>query len=123
MPPIKTLHIASISLLLALPVPSFCQAPAAPPSHQEITVPLETLSRYAGSYTLAPNFVLTISLEDGQLMAQATGQPKAPVFAETETLFFYKIVEATLEFQVDAAGAVTGLVLKQNGMTIPGPRQ
>jgi CubicO group peptidase (beta-lactamase class C family) len=86
---------------------------APPPQHTEITVPVSTLSKYAGSYQLRPGIELTVTLDGDHLMAQLSGQPKFPIFAESETRFFYKIVEATLEFQSDAGGAVTGVRLRQ----------
>ena len=95
---------------------TFANATPAPPpaeQHKEITVPVSTLSKYPGTYVLRPNVVLTVTLEDDHLMAQPTGQPKFQIFAESETVFFYKIVEATLEFQTDASGATTGVRLKQ----------
>jgi hypothetical protein len=64
-----------------------------------------------------------VTLENGQLMTQATGQQKVPVYAETETKFFLKVVQANIEFQLDAEGTVTGLVLNQNGRAIPAPKQ
>ena len=54
-----------------------------------------------------------MTLDGSQLKAQLTGQPAFPIFPETETLFFYKVVDATLEFQRDAGGAVTGVRLRQ----------
>ena len=96
---------------------------APPPLPAEISVPAEVLARYVGSYTLAPNFILTVTLEDGQLVTQATGQQKLPIYAETETKFFLKQVRASIEFQLNEAGAVTGLVLNQNGRSVPAPKQ
>jgi hypothetical protein len=46
-------------------------------------------------------------------MAQLTGQPTFPIFAESGTVFFFKIVEATLEFQQDASGSVSAVRLRQ----------
>jgi hypothetical protein len=121
--------LSPLALLAALlfPVATFAQAaqaPAAPAAtRQEITVPEATLAQYVGNYELAPNFVLAVTLENGQLMTQATGQGKVQVYAETETKFFLKVVEASIEFQKDASGTVTGLVLQQNGMTIPAPKK
>jgi len=86
---------------------------APPPEHKEITVRVSTLSAYVGTYQLRPNVALAVTLDGDHLMAQLTGQPNFPIFAESETLFFYKIVEATLEFQKDASGATTGVRLKQ----------
>ena len=69
-------------------------------------------------------FMGTITLDGGDhLMAQLTGQPKFPIFAESETLFFYKVVEATLEFQKDASGVVTAVRLRQGPIDQVGPRK
>lgn len=96
---------------------------AVPRVRKEIAVPVETLERYTGRYELRPDFVFTVTIENGQLMAQATGQGKIPIFAESPTLFFPKVIDATLEFQVDpATGKVTGLVLEQGGARRPGKK-
>lgn len=94
-----------------------------PATPEEVQVSAEVLAKYVGSYALQPNFILTVTLENGQLMTQATGQQKLPVYAESETTFFLKVVPASIEFQVDAAGTVTGLVLNQGGRSMPAPRQ
>ncbi len=44
-----------------------------------IVVDKKVLETYVGKYELAPNFILTVSLEANQLMAQATGQPQFSV--------------------------------------------
>ncbi|BDC51901.1 hypothetical protein F183_A42160 [Bryobacterales bacterium F-183] len=93
---------------------------AVPRVRKEMAMPVETLERYIGRYELRADFVLTVTLENGQLMTQATGQGKIPIFAESSTVFFPKVIDATLEFQVDpATGKVTGLVLEQGGARRP----
>ena len=79
----------------------------------------EILSSYVGKYELAPGFILSITNEDGRLMAQATGQPAIPIYAESETRFVYRVVDAQIEFQLDATGEVTGLALFQGGKEMP----
>ena len=56
-----------------------------------------------------------MTLEDGRLMTQATGQNKLEVFAESETKFFLKAVDAQLTFGRDEAGKVSHVTLHQNG--------
>jgi len=73
------------------------------------------LDRYSGDYQLAPSAVLTVTSEGNQLFAQLTGQPKAEIFAQSESEFFYKIVKAQISFESDAQGRTTGLALHQNG--------
>jgi hypothetical protein len=64
-----------------------------------------------------------MTLEGGQLMTQATGQPKFPLFAESETKFFLKVVDAEVEFVKNDKGEVTGLVLHQGGQDIKGTKK
>ena len=78
---------------------------------KEITLPAATLSKFVGAYELSPAAVMTISLDGEQLMAQLTGQGKLPIFAQSETLFFLKAVDAQLEFAADGSS----LILHQNG--------
>ena len=69
------------------------------------------------------NADLSVTLTGTQLMAQLTGQPAFPIFAESETLFFFKVVEATLEFQRDANGAVTAVRLRQGPIDSLAPKK
>jgi len=55
-----------------------------------------------------------ITVQGTQLMTQATGQPKFPLFAESPTKFFLKVVDAQVDFFKEN-GKVTYLVLHQNG--------
>jgi CubicO group peptidase (beta-lactamase class C family) len=86
-----------------------------PSERKAITVPAGLLEKYVGTYEIAPTFSIAITLEGGQLMAQATNQPKFPLFAESETMFFLKVVDAQVEFFKDDKGNVTHLVLHQGG--------
>ena len=82
---------------------------------KEIKVPHDILAKYSGSYELAPGIFITMSLDGDQLFTQLTGQPKFPVFAETEKDFFLKVVDAQLTFETDSRGKVIDVVLHQNG--------
>ncbi len=89
---------------------------------KEINVPNEILKKYLGTYQLAPNVTMAITLENNHLISQVTGQGTVPLFAETEFLFFVKIVEAQLEFVADEKHKITHLVLRQNGNHIKAPK-
>jgi serine-type D-Ala-D-Ala carboxypeptidase/endopeptidase len=89
---------------------------------KEIAVAPQVLQQYVGVYELAPTFKISVTAEGSQLMAQATGQPKLPVYASSETKFFYKVVDAQIEFFKDAKGAITHLVLYQNNQEMKAPR-
>jgi len=91
----------------------------APKEHKEIKVDSKVLDAYVGEYQLAPNFVVTITREGDRLFAQATGQDKLELFAETETDFFFKDVDAQVTFAKDTNGQVTHLVLHQNKINHP----
>jgi hypothetical protein len=69
-----------------------------------------------------PNFKLMVTLDGGQLYSQASGQAKFPIFAISETRFFLKVVDAEVEFFRSNAGAISHLVLYQNGQEIKGTR-
>src|ERR1041385_1624532 len=94
-----------------------------PVERKEIKVSPEILKQYVGTYELTPNFSLAITLEDGQLVSQGTKQPKVPMYAETETKFFLKLVDAQIEFVKNKKGEVTNLVLHQNGRDIKGVKK
>jgi CubicO group peptidase (beta-lactamase class C family) len=96
---------------------------AEPSPRKEMALPASTLARYVGKYQMPSNAELSVTLEGTQLMAQLTGQPAFPVFAESETLFFFKVVDATLEFQKDTCGAVTAVRLRQGPIDSLAPRK
>lgn len=87
-----------------------------PPPPKEVKVDVKVLKQYVGRYQLAPSVVFDITLKGDQLMAQLTGQPRYPVFPESQTEFFYKVVDAQLTFVKDDKGRVVALILHQYGM-------
>jgi CubicO group peptidase (beta-lactamase class C family) len=89
------------------------------PTRKEVPVAPAVLQKYVGVYELAPNFLLDVTLEDGKLMTQATGQSKVQVFPESETKFFLKVTDAQIEFLKDEAGNATSLKLYQGGQIVP----
>lgn len=93
------------------------------PPPREIPIAAAELAQYAGQYALAPTFVLSVRQGPEGLLVAATGQGEARVFASAKDTFFYKEVEAQLVFQRDAGGAITGVVLHQNGMATAGKRK
>jgi hypothetical protein len=98
--------------------------PAVPsPERKEISVPMAALSRYVGVYQLTPEFSITITLQGDHLIAQATNQPSAPIFASSSTRFFYRVVSAEIEFFPDTCGKIDHLVLYQNGRELKGMKQ
>ncbi len=90
-----------------------------PKQRQAVAVDPKLFDAYIGRYELAPNFILTITKEQNRLYAQATGQPKVELFAETETQFFITEVDAQITFISDRQGKVNRLILHQAGQEIP----
>jgi CubicO group peptidase (beta-lactamase class C family) len=80
------------------------------------------LATYIGEYELAPNFIMTVTVEGDKMMVQATGQSAIQVYAESATKFFPKEIDAKIEFFKDAAGKVTHLVLYQGGRETKGTK-
>jgi CubicO group peptidase (beta-lactamase class C family) len=95
---------------------------ANPQPHTEVALDTKTKQAFAGRYQLAPNFILTVTLEGDRLFGQATGQPKFEMFPESPTQLFYKVVDAQVRFSIGADGRATGIVLHQNGRDLPGAR-
>jgi CubicO group peptidase (beta-lactamase class C family) len=88
------------------------QAP--PKVRAAVAVDSTVLDRYVGEYQLVPTFHIVVTREGAGLFIQATGQPKFPIYAESESEFFLKVVDAQITFSGD------GLVLHQNGQDLPG---
>jgi hypothetical protein len=85
------------------------------PEHVEVHVPESVLHDYVGRYELAPGAIINVTLEDGGLFVQLTGQRRVAIFAESESKFFYRGANTQLSFTRNTAGSVTGLVLHQSG--------
>lgn len=87
----------------------------APPRRRtEVTLDSLFVERYVGDYELAPTFHVAVTREGARLFVQATGQPRFPIYADSDSTFFLKVVDAQITFRPD------GLVLHQNGRHSPG---
>ena len=54
-------------------------------------------------------------MQDETLMIQFTGEPKYPVYPESETSFFYKVIDAQITFEKDGEGNIEALILHIGG--------
>ena len=84
-----------------------------PPPRTEVAVDSLLLERYVGEYELTPAFHIVVTRQAAHLFVQATAQPRFAIFAESDSTFFLKAVDAQLTFRPD------GLVLHQNGQHAP----
>ncbi|MGV7212151.1 DUF3471 domain-containing protein [Bradyrhizobium sp. UFLA05-112] len=93
-----------------------------PKIRHEVPVDPALLTAYMGRYQIAATFVLTVRADGSHLFVQATGQAEYEVFAESETDFFYRVVDAQLTFARPEDGAAPMLTLHQNGKDMRGRR-
>lgn len=117
---------AITAALLGLPMSSEAAPP--PRSADGVHFPEDVLARFEGSYELEvqPGFVLTIRVEEGGLVAQATGQPAFPLVAAADTSFSIEAVGARLTFEFDdndGEGRASSLILHQAGQVLAAPRR
>src|SRR5437773_3346779 len=93
-------------------------ARAQQPQHTEIKIDAKLFDLYVGQYSFVddPEFMLNFWREGEKFFLQPTNQGKIEIFAESESKFFLKIIEAQATFIRDAEGKVTGLVWRQNGV-------
>jgi len=87
-----------------------------PKQRAEIALSPDAAARVSGDYQFAPGVLLTVTREGARMFAQLTGQPPVEIYAESESEFFLKAVDAQLTFKLDRSGKVTAVVLHQNGI-------
>ncbi|SFE10156.1 DUF3471 domain-containing protein [Methylobacterium sp. 13MFTsu3.1M2] len=76
------------------------------------------LDQFVGFYQFGQNRIFTVERDEDGLMARLSGQMFYSLLPENPTKFFYKnsLIHAQLSFLEDDHGAVTSLVLHQNGL-------
>jgi hypothetical protein len=87
-----------------------------PGERKEITLDNKVLNRYVGAYQMAQGPAMLITLENDQLFEKLGNQPAFPIFPQSKTMFFLKVVDAQIEFPKDESGEhASQLTLHQNG--------
>lgn len=89
---------------------------------QEIQLPADTLDRYVGTYRVGDGIVFKVRRDGQRMLAQLTGQPEADIYAEAEGRFFYKVVDAQLDFIGGNDAPASAVTLHQNGISPTWPR-
>lgn len=92
---------------------------AKPGERVAIKLPASVLERYVGAFRMDERSFLEIKRDGDKLMARLTGQPSFEIFPQSETEFFWKIVDAQLTFTLDAAGLAQSATLHQHGQNLP----
>lgn len=96
-------------------------APAAAPQAPQgpaVELPAAILDRYVGEYRAESGFTVKFRREGAALIAQPGNMAEAPLVARSETRFSDPR-GPIIEFQLDAAGTVTGLILEQGPQRTP----
>jgi hypothetical protein len=88
---------------------------------KDIKLDAAALGDYVGKYRFGFG-TLDVVLKSDSLEAQLTGQSALPIFASARDKFFYRVVDAQLDFQRDASGKVVAVILHQNGRDMRAPR-
>jgi aryl-alcohol dehydrogenase-like predicted oxidoreductase len=114
--PDEAMRARMIAYVDALPA---AQAPG--PTHA-VVLSAAVLDRYVGAYEMESGMTLNVRRDGQGLVAGPTGQQEAPLSTLTETRFAVP-GGPTLEFQLDDAGTVTGVILGQAGQRMAGTRK
>ncbi len=84
---------------------------------KEVTVDPAGFGAYVGEYQVTERMVLTITKDGDKLFGQFPGQEKHALEPVSATQFSIPTVNASVTFEKDAAGVVTGLALTQGSRT------
>ncbi len=84
-------------------------------TREEVAIDAEIIETYAGEYQLPEGVVATVKHVKDRLFVHVTGQPEFRVFPMSPTRFFYKVLDAEIDFKKDDNGTVTGVVFHQGG--------
>ena len=98
-------------------------APGPAPQSQgpAVAVPEDVLDRYVGEYKTASGSILSFRRDGTKLFVKPGANPEAGLVARSETRFADPR-GPVIEFQLDAAGKVTGLIVEQGNGKVPASR-
>jgi CubicO group peptidase (beta-lactamase class C family) len=89
----------------------------------EIKVDPSSYDAFAGKYDYGDGqSIMTVTREGDHLFAQLTGQPKYEILPMSPTKFFWKIVDAQVEFVKGDSGKVQKAIHHQSGHTFEAPK-
>ncbi len=90
--------------------------PPGPPQPLEVEIDPRQLDAYVGDYELASGVMVKITQDGNQLISQASGQPKFPLFPSSEKSFFSKASEMRLTFDTPQPnGKALAVMVHQGG--------
>lgn len=89
---------------------------------RDLTIDQNVLATYVGAFELQPGFIITISENESQLSAVATGQPMVSLKPISATEFKVDGVDAKIEFIPNEGQNIKLLKLHQGGQIMDAPR-
>ena len=90
---------------------------------KETKIDAATYDALVGKYDYgAGAAILTVTREGDRLFAQLTGQPKFEIYPKSPTEFFWKVVDAQIQFVKNDAGKITKAIHHQSGQTLEAPK-
>jgi aryl-alcohol dehydrogenase-like predicted oxidoreductase len=93
---------------------------ALPTARHAVLLPAAILDRYVGAYRMASGGTLNVRHARGGLFVGPPGPWEVALATQSETRFSADGV--TIEFQLDADGTVTGLILEEDGQRVTATR-
>ena len=113
-------------LIDSLPPVTLAAGGGGPPSQVfqgppgSVVLSAAVLDRYAGAYRTAAGTILTFRRYGTMMTAKPGTNPETVIYAHSDTRF--SLGPSFIEFQLDDAGAVLGLVLEQGNQKTPASR-
>lgn len=81
--------------------------------HHAVTLESKDMDEYVGAYEVIANVRAQITRDGDKMFIQLPRQPKYRLYAEAKDKLFLRVVEASVTFDRDPQGKITGLVLHQ----------
>ena len=77
---------------------------------------------FVGLYEFPQGFKITITTQDGRMFAQVSGQPSVELFPESESKYFFEVVNAEAKFIRNTSRKVTEMMIYQGGVEAKGKK-
>lgn len=87
-----------------------------PVEERRAKVSREMMERNVGRYQLTPTFVFDVHRDEDRLLVGITNQPTHRVYPISDTVWFYRVVDAALRFDEFKEGKAQTVTLLQNGI-------
>jgi serine-type D-Ala-D-Ala carboxypeptidase/endopeptidase len=89
---------------------------------EQVAIEPRRLDAYVGTYQLGKGDTLHVKRENEQLIVELSERARFPIFPESETVFFMKVMDITFRFETGVAGVAVAVVMGQGGKEHRFPR-